>query len=377
MSCLSYPIPFISISPAPEEEPIAEPFSPFSAMRIPPSDQNAFRPSHLTPPTTITSFKRSFSHFHPAAVPGQGLESQKFQVLLAASKQRKALGRSGSNQSVNFRKEIAMKAHKNGHSDRRALFLSKLQAPSSKAITAPKTPPESPEIIYLSLPSSALESPLNLFESWSGNHADDVPSTWEERADFRLDDEQSKPQPSLSRSSSKPAYGIPSLDQISARFPRPAKLDDIKIACDSLANEDSPRPSVGIGRLRMPLRSQPTPQSDNQPKKSIPSKSLPPPLSLEPRKIAFPRYPSSTPAKLTESSLNLRDQKASNMLFTLRKRSLSSKSNSTTLQEANMDSEEDGFSSKLRWRRSAPADMTPLRVRFGFEHPILASPGGF
>jgi hypothetical protein len=115
MSCLSYPIPFISISPAPEEEPIAEPFSPFSAIRIPPSDQNAFRPSHLTPPTTITSFKRSFSHFHSVALPERGLESQKFQVLLAASKQRKALGQSGFNQSVNFRKEIAIKAHKNGH----------------------------------------------------------------------------------------------------------------------------------------------------------------------------------------------------------------------------------------------------------------------
>ena len=113
MSCHSSPIPFISISPAPVEDPIVEPFSPFSALSFPPSDQNAFRPSHLTPPTTITSFKRSFSPFRPAPAVGQGLESQKFQVLLAASKQRKISG--GSNQSVEFRKEIAMKAHKNRH----------------------------------------------------------------------------------------------------------------------------------------------------------------------------------------------------------------------------------------------------------------------
>ena len=137
MSCHSSPIPFISISPAPEENPTVEPFSPFSALSIPPSDQDAFRPSHLTPPTTPRSPKRSLSHLKPAA--GKGLESQKFQDLLAASKQRKASG--GSNQSVEFRKEIAKKAHKNGHcrslrhrfifnlriyliADRRARFLS-------------------------------------------------------------------------------------------------------------------------------------------------------------------------------------------------------------------------------------------------------------
>ena len=112
MSCHSSPIPFISISPAPVEDPIVEPFSPFSALSVPSNDQNAFRPSHLTPPTTITSFKRSPSPLHPAPA-GQGLESQKFQVLLAATKRRKVSG--GSNQSVEFRKEIAMKAHKNGH----------------------------------------------------------------------------------------------------------------------------------------------------------------------------------------------------------------------------------------------------------------------
>jgi len=377
MSCHSSSIPFISISPAPEEDPIVEPFSPFSALSVPPSDRNAFRPSHLTPPTTITSFKRSLSPFHPAPAVGKGLESQKFQVLLAATKQRKV-----SNQSVEFRKEVAMKAHKNGHSDRRALFLAKLQAPSSPtAMTTPKkTPPESPGISPYSLSSPGLESPLSLFDSWSGNHPDDVPHTWVEHVDF---DERSKFKPLLNRSSTKPARGLPSLDQISARFSRPAKLDDVKMTCDALTTENSPRPSVGIGRLRMPLRTplrtQVILQSDNQPKKYTPSKPLPSPLSLEPCTPTFviPRPPSSAPAQLTESnlnSLNFRDQKASNMLFTLRKRRLSSEFNSTG-QETAIDSDEGD--AKLRWRRSAPADMTPLRARFGFEHPVLASPGGF
>jgi hypothetical protein len=297
------------------------------------------------------------------------LESQKFQVLLATSKQRKASG--GSNQSVAFRKEIAMKAHKDGHSDRRALFLSKLQAPPSPTAmtTSKETPPESPGILPYFLSSPRLESPLTLFDSWSGNHADDIPHTWVESDDF---DERSKYKPSLDRSSTKPARGLPSLDQISARFSRPAKLDNVKMTCDALTTEHSPRPSVGIGRLRMPLRTQVILQSDNQPKQYTPSKL--PPVSLEPSAQTFV-IPRSTPAQLTEfnvNSLNSRDQKASNMLFTLRKRSVTTEFNSNAGQETAIDSED-----KLRWRRSAPADMTPLRARFGFEHPVLASPGGF
>ena len=268
--------------------------------------------------------------------------------------------------------------------DRRALFLSKLQLeapPSPTAMTTPKkTPPESPGIFPYSLSSPGLESPLTLFDSWSGNHTDDVPHTWVEHVDF---DERSKSKPLLNRSSTKPARGLPSLDQISARFSRPAKLDDVKMTCDALTTEHSPRPSVGIGRLRMPLRTplrtQVILQSDNQPKKYTPSKPLPSPLSLEPctPTLVIPRSPSSAPAQLTESnlnSLNSRDQKASNMLFTLRKRRVSSEFNSTGRETA-IDSDEGD--AKLRWRRSAPADMTPLRARFGFEHPVLASPGGF
>ena len=200
-----------------------------------------------------------------------------------------------------------------------------------------------------------------------------------ERDDF---DERSKSKSSLNCSSTKPTRGLPSLDEISARFSRPAKLDDVKMTCDALTTEHSPRPSVGIGRLRMPLRTplrtQVDVQSDNQPKQYTLSKTLPPPLSLEPSAPTFV-IPRSTPAQLTDfnlNSLNSRDQKASNMLFTLRKRRLSSEFNPTS-QETAIDSEEGDATYKLRWRRSAPADMTPLRARFGFEHPVLASPGGF
>ena len=258
--------------------------------------------------------------------------------------------------------------------DRRALFLSRVQPPPSP--TAPETQPDSPGLFHHSLPSPGLESSLTLFESWSGNHTDDVLDAWVERVDLHLVDDV--PKPSLNRSSTKPVCGLPSLDQISARFPRSAKLDDIKMTSGALTNEESPRPSVGIGRLRMPLRTRSILQSDNQQTKTL-FKSPPPPLSLEPcaKTHVVPRSPSSTPAHLTESnlnSLNSRDQKTYKMLFTLRKRRLSSELD-LNVQETNIiESEEEA---KLRWRRSAPADITPLRARFGFEHPVLASPGGF
>jgi hypothetical protein len=370
MACLSSPIPFISISPAPQEDPIEEPFSPFSALAAPPREQDGFRSSHLSPPTTITPVKRSFSPLNPVPDVGQGLESQRFQVLLAASKQRNVSG--GSNQSVEFRKEIAMKAHKTKRSERRNLFLSRLQAPPSPtAMMTPKTPPESPAIFHYSLPSPGLESPQALFESWTDNHANDVPHTWVERVDFRLVED--KPKPSLNRFSTKPARGVPSLDQISARLmPRPAKLDVVQITRDASANEASSRPSVGIGRLKMPLRTQATLQPNTQ---QTEFKPVPPILSVEPcpKTSVIPQSCSSITAQPSESNintLNSRDQKASNMLCTLRRRTRSSEFKLTSVQEEEV-------LPKLRWRRSAPADSTPLRVRSGFQHPVLALSGGF
>jgi len=193
-----------------------------------------------------------------------------------------------------------MKAHNTKHSVRRDLFLSKLQAPPSPtAMMTPKTPPESPAIFHFSLPSPGLESPLALFESWTDNQANDVPQTWVERVDFRLVDDK----PSLNLFSTKPTRGVPSLDQISARLiPHPPKLDDVRITCEASADKDSPRPSVGIGRLRMPLRTQAILQSNNQ---QTESKSLP----LEPcAKTFIISRPRSL--KLTESnftSFNSRD----------------------------------------------------------------------
>lgn len=244
----------------------------------------------------------------------------------------------------------------------------------------PQTPLESPGIFHYSVPSPGLESPLTLFESCCDNHTNDIPHTWVEHVDFHMVCEQPKPKLSLNRSFTRPPRGVPSLDQISARLiPNSVRLDIIQLPCDAPTNEDSRRPSVGIGRLRMPLRTQTQPilQSNNQ---QMESKPVPHPLSVDPcgkpSQVVIPRSHSSTTTQFTESnlnSLNYRDQKASNMLYTLRKRTLSLEFITAGVQEGVQEE----VSPKLRWRRSAPADMTPLRARSGFQHPVLTLSGGF
>lgn len=111
---LSTHVPSISISPAPPEEPLVEPFSPFSACLTPTlAEVDAFRAQHLTPPPTHTSFGRQLSPLRPAeaAVKGKGLERDRFEAMLQASRERNVA--LGSKKTLDLRKEIALKAHKN------------------------------------------------------------------------------------------------------------------------------------------------------------------------------------------------------------------------------------------------------------------------
>jgi hypothetical protein len=376
MDCLPSPIPQISISPAPQEEPEIEPASPFMSLTFSAqSDEDGFRPVHLTPPPSPCSFKRPHSPLHPIGQvrPGKGLDGDRFQAMLSAVKDRSAF--SGGRRSTDLRKEIALKVHKNKQVERRALFLSKVQAPPSPTATiTPKTPPESPAIFHYSLPSPGLVSPLALFESLNENNY----SVRVEQVDFRLPggyDEQPK------CDKVKPSLGLPSLDQISARLisryakPDVAESPHIQVT-PSPANR--PRPSIGIGRLRMPLRTgnQPATHDGDKAKPNQPPKS--PLLHLSPElrvtTLVVPRTQTTSPVQLTETNLNAlnsRDQRAHNMLSTLRRRTLSSECKSTAPPPEDINVQ-------YKWRRrSAPADMMPLRPRTGFEHPVLALPGGF
>lgn len=106
-------VPQISISPPPPEEPLPEPYSPFARTFTFADDDDAFRPQHLTPPPTHTRFAKQLSPLRPseATVTGQGLERERFETLLQASKERNLLV--GGKKTLDLRKEIALKAHKN------------------------------------------------------------------------------------------------------------------------------------------------------------------------------------------------------------------------------------------------------------------------
>ncbi|KIM48020.1 hypothetical protein M413DRAFT_61602 [Hebeloma cylindrosporum] len=336
---MDYAIPKISISLAPPEDPLPDPTSPFTSLAFATKivDSDGFRPSHLTPPPTPTSLKRALSPLIPTQDSGKGLDSHRFQALLNATRERGA--NNGGKKHVDLRKEIALKVHKNKQVERRALFLSKVQAPPSPtAALTPKTPPDSPAIFHYTLPSPGLVSPLALFESLHDSR-DGVRCGWVEQVDFK----QAKPV----YEKAKVYPGLPTLDQISARLiPRVAQEDLPEFPALSPRKGPKPRPSLGVGRLRMPLRTQPT---------IVPRTHSPPSLQL---------------TEINLDAFNSRDQRAHNMLSTLRRRMAPS--------ERNINSRSDETQVQLKWRRrSAPADLMPLRARIGFEHPILALPGGF
>lgn len=122
-------IPEISISLASPEEPACEPFSPFTPGFSPKSpticalkqDDDSFRPSLLSPPPTISP--RALSPLRPAEflAKGKGLQRERFEAMLKASKERNAAV--GSRKEVDLRKEIALKQHKTKQGKFSSLFV--------------------------------------------------------------------------------------------------------------------------------------------------------------------------------------------------------------------------------------------------------------
>ncbi|KXN89842.1 hypothetical protein AN958_04846 [Leucoagaricus sp. SymC.cos] len=369
-------IPAIHISPAPPQEHFPEPYSPFQNLSFPEQDKDAFRPTLLTPPPSHTAFAKHLSPLCPPDAPltNKGLERERFEALLKASRERNALV--GAKKAVDLRKEIAHKAHRNKLVERRALFLSKVQAPPSPTATiTPKTPPDSPAIFHYSLPSPGLVSPLAMFDSLNDNNDFDKRScpSWVEQVDFRLPNDNKI---SFTRSASLPrdskaAQVLPSLDQISARLRTLASTRSSTIV-------DRPRPpptlpasaptaisnkqaTIEIGRLRMPVLS-------------------PFPSDLQVTTTVVPRTATTSPVQLTESNLkllNARERRAHNMLSTLRRRTLNAARRTMPLPIPEDVMELNTEGRKSRWKRhSAPADLMP-RDRIGFEHPVFALPGAF
>jgi hypothetical protein len=189
--------------------------------------------------------------------------------------------------------------------ERRALFLSKLQAPPSPSATmTAKTPPESPAILHYSLPSPGLTSPLALYESITEADQQAFKSHgWVEQVDFRLPEgKRVKPVIKLAAGRGKP---LPSLAQITARLSSqghlpqfvhaaPAEAEKVDVAApkrrlpaflqksekvpaakeapqpvikvdapvvikvDASVVEAKPRILLNVGRLRAPVHAKPT-----------------------------------------------------------------------------------------------------------------------
>ncbi|KAF5382988.1 hypothetical protein D9757_006356 [Collybiopsis confluens] len=389
-------LPQITISSAPPDVPLVEPFSPFCSANptLIDDDEDDYRPKLLTPPSTHLKFSPSLpSPLGPTVNKVKGLERDRFEALLKATRERNAY--SQGKRDGDLRKEIALKQHKNKQVERRALFLSKVLAPPSPtAATQPKTPPDSPALFHFRFPSPGLVSPLALFESLN----EDSPSgplsypvnPWVEQVDYRLPF-QKLPRKEDKIRPIKAPKSLPSLEQISARLGsnhmripsiensgRATRLPGFLRQAPSVkanASEERPRISLGSGRLQLPIHS-PKPSKAEfaiilTPPKS-PSSPLTPELQVTTQVV--PRSSSLSPTELTELNLQAwesRERRAKDMLSTLRRRTAAPSDDGTNGHEIVKPLLD------RRWKRhSAPAEMVP-RPRIGFEHPVLALKGAF
>ena len=110
-------LPEICISPPPPSDDVLEPFSPFDNIKFTiEEDINNYRPALLSPPPMPTTIPRHLSPLSPEEVPvkGQGLERERFEMLLKSSRERSAA--LGNKKAPDLRKELALKTYKSKQS---------------------------------------------------------------------------------------------------------------------------------------------------------------------------------------------------------------------------------------------------------------------
>jgi len=380
--------PSIFISPAPADDPPVEPYSPFDFQpRSPVNDQDGYRPSLLSPPPVLTPrFPRQPSPLRPADTlcAGKGLDRGRFEALLASTRERNACPK----KEPDLRKELAMKAHKSKQMERRALFLSKVQAPPSPTATAlPKTPPESPAIFHYSLPSPGLDSPLALFGALQKDTTGPVryPSVkpWVERVEYRQLKSASARIPSLEEITAHlGSHGHTAKDEhhrppipLPTFLRSPARINTTRVASRprvSPPEEMNDQPNVAsemaslileAGELHTPIPDAPVlPTSSSSTRLQVTTTMVPPPTSR------------SALTELTEvnlNALNSRTLTGRDMMSKLKRRTSGLPLIIDGGDVRNADEDE-----RRARRISAPAEL-PKRERSGFAHPILALPGAF
>jgi hypothetical protein len=371
-------LPEICISPPPPTESFVEPFSPFDNIKFAiEEDVNNYRPALLSPPPTAPmSVPKHLSPLSPEDVPvkGQGLERERFEMLLKSSRERSAA--LGHRKAPDLRKEVALKTYKSKQMERRARFLLKVaEPPCPAAAYEPKTPPDSPAIYNYSLPSPGLVSPLAMYEYLEEECLTSQP--WTEQVDFRLPKSAVQPKANRTALTFKSGKVLPSLDEISARLnfnklsgahrpaPRlPSFLQKRQYVATESKTPAKPAP-ITIGRLRMPgSRTRDSSPPPEQQVYEVPPSPVTPKLRVT--TTVIPRMPRSTSIDLTES--NLEAFSRSQLLRSVRTVSLVSPK---PVPASTVHVED-----RVIRRRSAPAEL-PIRARSQFKHPVLDLPGGF
>jgi len=366
-------IPSISISLA--EDP---PIHSFDSQPPSTSQEDNYRSSFLSPPPIVSPrFPRQSSPLRPPNALSKGLDPDRFEALLASTRERNACPK----KEPNLRKELAMKAHKSKQMERRALFLSKVNAPPSPTATAlPKTPPDSPAILHYTLPSPGLDSPLALFESLQTDSTGPVPSVepWVEQVQYRQLNSASVRPPSLEQITAhlsshghsasakdeyhRPPIPLPTFLHSHPRIKTARSVSQYHVVSGERAADgqqeleaDITPPVPGAGELFTSL-------PETHPISG-------PALLVTTTKIEGTSNLSQ--AALTEvnlSALNSRALTGRDMMSKLRRR-LSGLPSADDVGVADED--------ERRARRiSAPAEL-PTRERDGFAHVVLALPGAF
>ena len=273
--------------------------------------------------------------------------------------------------------------------ERRALFLSKVNAPPSPTATAlPKTPPESPAILHYTLPSPGLDSPLALFETLQQTDPTgpvQFPSVkpWVEQVHYRQ----------LNGGGVRP----PSLEQITAHLSshgHPATATTVK---DEYHRPPIPLPTFlrspprmktavsqyhfgsGEGTNRkQDLEAEITPPIPGpgelfipQPKThAVPALSGPGLLVTTTTISGTSNSSSGTLTEVNLSALNSRALTGRDMMSKLKRR-VSGLPSADGVGGCGVDEDE-----RRARRVSAPAEL-PKRERDGFAHLVLALPGAF
>jgi len=389
MALTNLSIPSISISLA-DDPPVHLP-SPLDAQPpSPPSQEDEYRSSFLSPPPVFSPrFHRQPSPLRPmdTSFTGKGLDPACFEALLASTREKSASAKKESN----LRKELAMKAHKSKQMERRALFLSKVNAPPSPTATAlPKTPPESPAILHYTLPSPGLDSPLALFESLQQIDPTGPPvqfpsvKPWVEQVHYRQLNGASVRPPSLEQitahlsSHGHSATATTVKDEYYRRpIPLPTFLRSpprMKIAVsqhhvgsgEGIDGEQNPDPEIarpipGPGEeFFIPL-----PKTHTSPSLSGPG------LLVTTTTISGTSNSSSrTLTQVNLSALNSRALTGRDMMSKLKRR-VSGLPSADGVGGCGVDEDE-----RRARRVSAPAEL-PKRERDGFAHLVLALPGAF